>query len=60
MTTIADKNLDEAKEHINQAYKNLLIVIDSDTWGHENFHDLYVDKIEECIIELAKIKRKLK
>lgn len=37
MRTTADEKKDEAKDHITDAYRLLLEVLDSDTYGHDEY-----------------------
>lgn len=59
VTTTADENIREAKEQVSKAYKNLLNVLDEDTWGHGEFKAEYIDEIQKITVELLKIKRRL-
>lgn len=58
--TTADDKLDEVIDNINDAYKNIMVVIDPNTWGSEEFKSEYLFKLEEIAIKLARIKRDLK
>lgn len=57
VVTNADKALDEARENINQVYKNLLTVLDPDTWGHTDYNKAFIDKIQEAAIKVLELKR---
>jgi len=57
--TTADRLRDEAKDHLSDAYKCLLAAIDEDTYGSEDFNKEYVGTVEESLVELSRIKRKL-
>lgn len=57
--TTADENRDEAKAHIGAAYKLLMNVLDSDTWGSSDYKSDYIAEVEEAVITLARLKRKL-
>ena len=59
VTTTADEKIRSAKEHLSAAYKDLLEVLDEDTWGHDDFIDGYIDTVAEVTIEILKIKKKL-
>lgn len=59
MTTTVDEKIRHAKELITDAYKELVIVLDSDTWGHSDLKDEYIDDIQKITLKLLKIKRKL-
>lgn len=58
--TTADEKKDEALEHLHEAYKCLLEVLDPETYGSGDFNDEYIHAIEEAIPALLKIKRILK
>ena len=57
--TTADEKIKKAKDLISEAYKELLIVLDEDTWGHDTFTEEYIDQVEEVTMTLLKLKRKL-
>lgn len=57
--TAADEKIIEAKEHLAQAYKALLTVLDEDTWGHSEFDQEYIDTVKEAAFDVLKWKRKL-
>ncbi len=57
--TKADEKLKDAKEKINEAYKDLLEFLDEETWGHEDYDNDFIDKVHEIALELLKVKRKL-
>lgn len=59
VTTTADEKIRKAKDLISDAYKELLIVLVEDTWGHNEFREGYIDEVEEVAMELLKLKRKL-
>jgi hypothetical protein len=59
VTTTSDEKIILAKEYINYAYKELLSAIDDNTWGHDEFNDEYLNKIEDAILQLLKLKRML-
>ncbi len=59
VTTTADTKKEEAKEHLSDAYKALLTVLDENTWGHSDFNKDYIDTIHEVALEILKLKRKL-
>jgi len=58
--TTADEKLEEAKENINIAYKNILTVLDPDTWGSNEFNAYYLDDLHKVLLKLLEIKRLLK
>lgn len=59
MTTTADGKIRHAKELMSEAYKELLIVLDEDTWGHDEFKEGYIDEVQEVALEILKLKRRL-
>lgn len=59
VTTTTDEKIQSAKDHLSIAYKELLIVLDEDTWGHNGLDELYINTIHEITIEILKLKRKL-
>lgn len=59
VTTKADEKRIKAKELISDAYKELLVFLDEETWGHNDFKDEYIDTVHEVACELLKLKRKL-
>lgn len=59
VTTTADEKIRNAKELLSQAYKELLVVLDEDTWGHNDLKEDYVDTVQEVAVEILKLKRKI-
>lgn len=59
VTTTADEKIRKAKELMSEAYKELLMVLDEDTWGHNEYREGYIDDVQEVAMELLKLKRKL-
>lgn len=59
VTTKADEKIINAKNLISEAYKELLIVLDDETWGHSDLKEEYLSKVQEVALELLKLKRKL-
>lgn len=59
MITTADEKIIKAKDLISDAYKELLIVLDEDTHGYDDFKKEYLNTIQEIALELLKLKRKL-
>ena len=57
--TTADDRRDEAKEYIAKAYKCLLEAVDEDTWGSNDYNSEYIEKMEEALVSLRKLKRQL-
>jgi hypothetical protein len=59
VTTTADEKIRKAKECLSEAYKELLIVLDEDTWGHNDLKESYLEDIQMAVFEIMKIKKKL-
>ena len=59
MTTTADEKIEHAKNKLAEAYKDLLTVLDEDTYGHNEYGSEYIDTIQEVAMELLKLKRRL-
>jgi len=59
MTTTADEKIKNAKDFMSDAYNELLIVLNEDTDGHDDFKKEYIDIVQEVALELLKLKRKL-
>lgn len=57
--TTSDRKRDEAKEHIAEAYKCLLEVLDIDTYGSDEYGKDYLEILEEVTLTLVTLKRKL-
>jgi hypothetical protein len=57
--TTADKKIREAKEHLSDAYKCLLEVLDEDCWGHNEFKEGYIDQVQEVAFKILKQKLRL-
>ncbi len=59
VTTTCDEKIKRVKELILEINRELLIVLDEDTWGHNDYNEQYMDTVMEVMVELLKIKRKL-
>lgn len=59
VTTTADEKITKVKQLLSESYKELLICLDEDTWGYEEFDEEYIDKIQKVAFELIKLKRML-
>lgn len=57
--TTADEKLEEAKEYIRAAHAALLIVAEPETLGHDEFSPTTINTIDEVVVDLMKIRRKL-
>ena len=57
--TTADEALDEAKEHILSAYRKILIVLDDQAWGSNEFKSEYILKLHEAAFKLLEVKRSI-
>jgi len=59
MTTTADEAIIEAKDHMSRAYRQLLLVLDENTWGHDQFRVGYIEEVSEVAMKLLMLKRQL-
>jgi hypothetical protein len=59
VTTRSDTKIDEAKEHIKNAYKCLIEAVDTDTWGANEYNEEYLKTIEILILTLMEGRRKI-
>ena len=59
LQTRADDRRDEAKDLLKQAYKCLQEALDEDTWGSQDYKEEYIETMEEALITLRKLQRKL-
>jgi hypothetical protein len=57
--TEADERLDAARSKIRAARKDLLAVLDEETWGHDDFNDEFRLTINDSAQELYVILNKL-
>ena len=57
--TTADEILDRVKDNLNKAQKELLLILDTDTWGSDNYSKEYIETLEEILLALSRIKRDL-
>jgi len=55
--TDADKALEDARNHITEAYKCLLTVINPDTWGSDGYSEEFDKKLMESLTELNKLRK---
>lgn len=60
VVTTADDKIEELKQHLNEAYKAVTIVLDDNTWGHDHFTKEYLDKLLEVMLDIVNVKNKLK
>jgi hypothetical protein len=58
--TTADEKFEEARENIKLAYKNILEALNPNTWGRDNYKELYVAQLHHCLIKLDEVKQILK
>jgi len=58
--TTADERIESARTHLDAAYKDILEVLDDNTWGHSEYTDAFIDKLHALALELLKLKRVLK
>ena len=59
VTTRADEKIREARENLDVAYKNILIVLNPDTWGHEEYSSEFLEGLHKIANDLFKLKKKL-
>ena len=59
VTTTADKHLDDAREDIKCAIKNLHKFLDPDTWGHDDYTKEFRRDILEVYKNLLDIRDKI-
>ena len=57
--TTAQEKLRSAKELMAQAYKDLLTVLDEDTWGYDDYSSDFIDEVQEIAMQILILKRKL-
>jgi len=59
VTTTADKHIEKAKELVEGAYKELLLALDTDTWGSKDYDNNYIEGLHHSLFKLSEIKRTL-
>lgn len=59
VTTTADEHVRAARENLNDAYKNLLVALNEDTWGHNEYSVEYMEKLFDVARELLQLKKKI-
>lgn len=57
--TEADRKIQEAKNHLANAYSALLVVLDESTHGHHDLRTDFIDDVNEMAGDILKMKRKL-
>lgn len=57
--TTADEKREEAEVHIHKAYQCLLVVLDKNTWGHDDFNKESIQKFQTMALKLLEIEREL-
>jgi hypothetical protein len=57
--TTADEHRNNARDHINKAIRELMVVVDEGTWGHGDYNTEYMVGLEVTLAELMKLKRNL-
>ena len=60
VTTKADERLEDAMDHINEAQKAIMEVLDPDTWGHDEYKPEFIDELTLVLFDILKLKRKMK
>jgi hypothetical protein len=59
VVTTADEKIKNAKALMSEAFKELLVVLDDETWGHSNFSNEYLEEVLKVSAKLLKLKNKL-
>ncbi len=59
VTTTADEKLRSAREHISQAYQNILEALNPSTWGSDEYNSEYQVTLHEILMDLYKLEKKL-
>ncbi len=59
VTTRADEKLAEARDYIREARKCLSEALNPDTWGAEEFKDIYVNDLHDFLKQLSEMSSKL-
>jgi len=59
VTTTCDEKIMSAKEHLSAAYKDLLTVMDEDTWGHFDYKEGYVETVSDVARRILECKKQL-
>lgn len=57
VTTTADEKLQETKDHLWNAYKSLMVVLDPNTWGHEDYKQEYIEKLHTLAMKMLELKK---
>ena len=57
--TKADELLTEVREEIKNSSDKLLVVLSSNTWGHDDFSDDFINAIHEAVLKLREVKKLL-
>lgn len=56
MTTEADEKIEDARKNIELAYKNIVVALNSDTWGSDNYRSHYIICLHQSLTKLLEIK----
>lgn len=59
VTTTADERLEDARENVIDAVKNLHKFLDPDTWGHDDYTEEFKSEVLETCKQLLDIREKL-
>lgn len=59
VTTTFDNKIQDAKDNLSSAYKNLLVCLDEDTWGHSDISSEYMKAVHEAAMKIYEIRNKL-
>lgn len=60
VTTTVDIKLEVTRFHIEEAYKNILEVLNPDTWGHHDLDSSYLDNLHAVLKSLRETKKALR
>lgn len=59
VVTTADEKIQSAKEHIKQAYEELLEALRPSTWGITDYKESYITALHEALLQLSQLRNKL-
>ncbi len=59
MRTTADGKLEEVKEHLQKAFDAIMVTIDPNTYGSDQYLEKYMKRLEKTAVKISKLKRRL-
>jgi sugar phosphate isomerase/epimerase len=59
VTTEADEKIRKVRELLQEAHNELLVFLNSETWGRDEYNKEYIAEMYEVLSELNKIKNKV-